>query len=191
MEKAMVPHSSTVARKIPWMEEPGRLQSMGSLRVRHDWATWLSLSTFMHWRRKWQPTPVFLPGESHGRRSLAGYSPWGLKSQTRLSDFQFTNQFKFVKVKVLVAQSSPTLCDPIDCGLQGFSVRGILQARMLEWVAIPFSRGSSWLRNWTWVSCIAGRFITVWATRKSPNLSFSSVQFSRSVVSDSLRAHEL
>ena len=76
-EKAMAPHSSTVARKIPWMEEPGRLQSMGSLRVRQDWATSLSLSTFMHWRRKWQPTPVFLPGESHGRRSLVGSSPWG------------------------------------------------------------------------------------------------------------------
>ena len=76
-EKAMAPHSSTVARKIPWMEEPGRLQSMGSLRVRHDWATSLSLSTFMHWRGKWQPTPVFLPGESHGRRSLIGCSPWG------------------------------------------------------------------------------------------------------------------
>ena len=52
------------------MEEPGRLQSMGSLRVRHDWATSLSLFTFMHWRRKWQPTPVFLPGESQGRGSL-------------------------------------------------------------------------------------------------------------------------
>ena len=76
-EKAMAPHSSTVARKIPWMEEPGRLQSMGPLRVRHDWATSLSLSTFMHWKRKWQPTPVFLPGESHGWRSLVGCSPWG------------------------------------------------------------------------------------------------------------------
>ena len=76
-EKAMAPHSRTVARKIPWMEEPGRLQSMGSLRVRHDWVTSLSLSTIMHWRRKWQPTPVFLPGESHGRRSLVGCSPWG------------------------------------------------------------------------------------------------------------------
>ena len=76
-EKAMAPHSSTLAWKIPWTEEPGRLQSMGSLRVRHDWATSLSLSTFMHWRRKWQPTPVFLPGESHGRRSLVGCSPWG------------------------------------------------------------------------------------------------------------------
>ena len=63
-EKAMAPHSSTLAWKIPWMEEPGRLQSMGKLRVRHDWATSLSLFTFMHWRRKWQPIPVFLPGES-------------------------------------------------------------------------------------------------------------------------------
>ena len=58
MEKAMAPHSSTLAWKIPWMEEPGRLQSMGSLGVGHDWATSLSLFTFMHWRRKWQPTPV-------------------------------------------------------------------------------------------------------------------------------------
>ena len=73
----MAPHSSTVAWKIPWMEEPGGLQTMGSLRVGHDWATSLSLFTFMHWRRKWQPTPVFLPGESHGRRSLVGCSPWG------------------------------------------------------------------------------------------------------------------
>ena len=55
----MAPHSSTLAWKIPWMEEPGRLQSMGSLRVRHDWATSLSPFIFMHWRRKWQPTPVF------------------------------------------------------------------------------------------------------------------------------------
>ena len=57
----MAPHSSTLAWKIPWMEEPGGLQSMGSLRVRHDCVTSLSLFTFMHWRRKWQPTPVFLP----------------------------------------------------------------------------------------------------------------------------------
>ena len=63
----MAPHSSTLAWKIPWMEEPGGLQSMGSLRVEHDWATSLSLFTFMHWRRKWHPTPVFLPGESQGR----------------------------------------------------------------------------------------------------------------------------
>ena len=76
-EKAMVPHSSTLAWKIPWTEEPGRLQSMGSWRVGHDWATSLSLFTFLHWRRKWQPTPLFLPGESQGWQSLMGCCPWG------------------------------------------------------------------------------------------------------------------
>ena len=76
-EKAMAPHSNTLAWKIPWTEEPGGLQSMGSLRVRHDWATSLSLFTFIHWRRKWQPTPVFLPGESQGRGSLVGCRLWG------------------------------------------------------------------------------------------------------------------
>ena len=70
----MVPHSSTLAWKILWTEEPGGLQSMRSLRVRHDWASSLSLFTFMHWRRKWQPIPVFLPGESQG------WEPGGLPS---------------------------------------------------------------------------------------------------------------
>ena len=77
LEKAMAPHSSTLAWKIPWTEEPGRLQSMGLLRVRHYWATSLSLFSFMYWRRKWQPTPVFLPGESQGRGSLVGCRLWG------------------------------------------------------------------------------------------------------------------
>ena len=71
------PHSSTLAWKIPWTEEPGRLQSMGLLRVGNDWATSLSLFAFMHWRRKWQPTPVFLPGESQGQESLVGWRLWG------------------------------------------------------------------------------------------------------------------
>ena len=75
--KALAPHSSILAWKIPWTEEPGKLQSMGSLRVGHDWATSLSLFTFMHWRRKWQPTPVFLPGGSQGRESLVGCRLWG------------------------------------------------------------------------------------------------------------------
>ena len=66
----------THAWKIPWTEEPGGLQSMGSLRFGHDWATSLSLFTFVHWRRKWQPTPVFLPGESQGRGSLMGCHLW-------------------------------------------------------------------------------------------------------------------
>ena len=86
MEKAMAPHSSTRAWKIPWMEEPGRLQSM--LKVGHDGATSLSLFTFMHWRRKWQPTPVFLPGESQGWGSLVGcLGLWGpTESDTTVSD---------------------------------------------------------------------------------------------------------
>ena len=73
----MAPHSSTLAWKIPWMEKPGRLQSIGSLRVGHNRATSLSLFTSMHWRRKWQPTPVFLPEESQGRGSLVGFRLWG------------------------------------------------------------------------------------------------------------------
>ena len=72
VEKAMAHHSSTLAWKIPWTGEPGGLQSMGLLRVGHDWATSLSLFTFMHGRRKRQPTPVFLPGESQGRGSQVG-----------------------------------------------------------------------------------------------------------------------
>ena len=66
----MAPHSSTLAWKIPWTEEPGGLQSIGSVRVGYDWATSLSLFTFMHWKRKWQPTPVFLPWESQGWGNL-------------------------------------------------------------------------------------------------------------------------
>ena len=76
-EKAMAPHSSTRAWKIPWMEEPGGPQSMGSLRVGLDSVTSLWLFTFMHWRRKCQPTPVFLPGESQGWGSLMGCHLWG------------------------------------------------------------------------------------------------------------------
>ena len=70
-------HSSTLAWEIPWKEEPSRLQSMGLRRVGHNWATSLSLFTFMHLRRKWQITPVFLPGESQGRGSLVGCHLWG------------------------------------------------------------------------------------------------------------------
>ena len=77
-EKAMSPHSNTLAWKIPWAEETGRLQFMGSRRVGHDCVTSLSLFTFMHWRRKWQPTPVFSPGEIQGRGSLVGCPLWGL-----------------------------------------------------------------------------------------------------------------
>ena len=68
--------------------------------------------------------------------------------------------------EVLVAQSYPILCDPMACSLPGFSVHGIFQARVLEWVAISFSRGSSRLRDWTQVSWIAGRCFTLWASHR-------------------------
>ena len=75
--------------------------------------------------------------------------------------------------KVLVAQSCLTLWHPMDCSLPASSVHRIFQARVLEWVAIPFSRGSSWPRDWTWVSCIASRFLTIWVHRNEGQ--FSSV----------------
>ena len=71
------------------------------------------------------------------------------------------------KLKVLVTQSCPTLCDCMNCSPPGSSVHGILQARILEWVNIPFSRGSSWPGKQTRVSCIAGEFFIIWATREA------------------------
>ena len=80
---------------------------------------------------------------------------------------QSRNWYMALKMKMSVAQSCPTLCDPMDCSPPGSSVHGILQARILEWVAIPFSRGSSWPRNQTWVFHIEGRFFTIWTTREA------------------------
>ena len=90
------------------MEEPGRLQSMGSRRVRHDWMTSLSLFTFMYWRRKWQPTPEFLPGESQGRRSMVGYSPWAGKESDITERLHFTSQgLKWWEAKEYESRDSP------------------------------------------------------------------------------------
>ena len=83
------------------------------------------------------------------------------KGQCAFQDWSFWN----VKSEMKVSQSCPTLWEPVDCSPPGSSVHGILQA-ILEWVAIPFSRGSSWPRDWTWVSWIASRFFTIWATKE-------------------------
>ena len=96
----MAPHSSTLAWKIPWMEEPGGLQSMGSLRVGHDSATSFSLFTFMHWRRKWQPTPVFLPGESQRWGSLVGCRLWG---HTELESEKVGLKLNIQKTKIMAS----------------------------------------------------------------------------------------
>ena len=98
LEKEMAAYSSILAWKIPWTEEPGRRQSMGSLRVRvrQDWATSVWLFTFMHWRRKWQPTPVFLPGESQGRGSLVAAVCGVAQSRTRLQRLSSSSRFVIV-----------------------------------------------------------------------------------------------
>jgi len=85
-----------------------------------------------------------------------------------LVQYLFISPYLFESKWVLVAQSCLTLCDPMDCSPPGPSVHEIFQARILEWVAISFSRGSSQLRDRTWVSCTAGRFLTDWATREAP-----------------------
>ena len=108
LEKAMATHSSTLAWKIPWMGEPGRLGSMGSRRVRHDWETSLSHFTFMHWRRKWQPTPVFLPGESQGWWSLVGYRLWGRTESDRTEVTEQQQQPDGSVVKNLPASAGDT-----------------------------------------------------------------------------------
>ena len=145
MEKAMAPHSSTLAWKIPWMEEPGRLQSIGSLRVGHDWATSLSLITCMHWRRKWQPTPVFLPGESQGRRSLVGCCRWGRTE----SDTTERLHFHFSLACIGKGNGNPLKCccleNPRDGGAWWAALYGVAQS----WTQLKrlSSSSSVWYMN--------------------------------------------
>ena len=105
-------HSSTLAWKITWTEEPGRLQSMGSLRVRKDSATSLSLFTFIHWRRKWQPTPLFLPGKSQGQGSLMGCHLWG-HTELDMTEVTYKQQQVFIAA-----------CDFSICSEQGLLSNG-------------------------------------------------------------------
>ena len=162
----MAPNSSTLAWKIPWMEEPGRLQSMGLLHAKSRTRLSDFTLTFMHWRRKWQPTPVFLPGESQGRGSLVGCRRWGRRQSDKTEvtyipgfHFFFFNfaGSSFLQVGFLqfwrvgaplslgfsrqehwsglpfpspvresdVAQSCPTLSDPMDCSPPVSSIHGM------------------------------------------------------------------
>ena len=141
----MAPHSSTRAWKIPWTEEPGGLQSMGSWRVRHDWATSLSLFTFMHWRRKWQPTLVFLPGKSQGRGSLVGCSPWGHEE----SDITERLHFHFSLSCIGEGNGNPLQCscleNPRDEGAWWAAVYGVAWSRTrLKWLSSS-SSSSLWV----------------------------------------------
>ena len=151
LEEGVASHSSILAWRTPWTEEPGGLQSMGVAksqtllkRLRMHWLKWLSTHTSSN---------LFL----------------------FLLNLLLKYLFLFLCIYlvfycVLVPQSCLTLCEPMDCSLPGSSVHGICQARILEWVAISFSRGSSRPRDQTWVFCIAGRFFTIWATRETLHL---------------------
>ena len=113
-EKAMAPHSSTLAWKIQQTEEPGRLQSMGLLRVGHDWATSLSLFTFTHSRRKWQPTPLFLPENPRDGGAWWAAVNGVVQSQTRLKRlsssssrvFNLRLNFFICKIEIMVTPIS-------------------------------------------------------------------------------------
>ena len=111
------------------------------------------------------------PGDSAGQGSLACCSPRGCKESgttQRLNNKNILNAYEPLKwSEVLVAQSCLTLGNPMDFSPPGSSVHEIFQARILEWVAISFSRGSSGPRDWTWVSCTADRFFTNWAMREA------------------------
>ena len=106
-EKAVATHSGILAWRIPWTQEPGRLQAIGSQRVENDWATSLSLFTFMHWRRKWQPTPVFLPEESQGWQSCR---LWG---RTESDTTEVTQQQQH---KYMCCRNSHTITCLAACG---------------------------------------------------------------------------
>ena len=151
--------------KIPWTEESDGLQSKGSQRVRHDWAT---KQTHIHqelrytelesnWWRKLQVFTKHLLWTQYFAVFLIEMFIMCLR-QTKWKQYHWTS----VGVPSSL-QSCPTLCDPTDCSPPGSSVPGILQARILEWVAMFFSGGSSPTRNWTQVFYIAGRFFTLWA----------------------------
>ena len=113
----MATHSSTLAWQIPWMEEPGRLQSMGSLGVGHNRATSLSLFIFMYRRRKWQPTLVILSGESQGRGSLVGCRLWGRTESDTTEATQQQQQQAVNKGFPGVSDGKESACSAGDLGL--------------------------------------------------------------------------
>ena len=149
------------------------------------------------WRRQWHPTPVLLPGKSHGQRSLVGCSPWVRweSDTTEQLHFHFHALEKEMATRSSVlawripGMGKPGGLPPMGLHRVGHDwsnlaaaaavvvsyslwpqgqIHGILQARILAWVSIPFSRESSQPRDRSWVSCIVARFFTVWATKEGP-----------------------
>ena len=190
----MAPHSSILAWKIPWTEEPGRLQSMGSLRVGQDWATSLSLFTFTHWRRKWQPTPVFLPGESQGRgawwaavygvaqsrtwlkRLSSSSSSMEMKLESKFEQFSYLSSKMGCTVARHLAPSTTPLLQELLMNIQCSGVQCKKFCKSWE----PWSWGAQWLdiRSWQWqlrAIIEPNPLTTAWEVGKELNVNHSTV----------------
>ena len=171
MEKAMAPHSSSLAWEIPRTEEPGRLQSMGSLRVRHDWETSLSLSYVLYIATMLNITSPWLTYFIAGDICLLILNQ-RIFNDILLYNICFLKSISASKLMLCYAkslQSCPTLCDPIDSSQPGSPIPGILQARTLEWVAISFSNAWKWKVKVKSLSCIWPS-VTPWTP---PSMGFS------------------
>ena len=143
----MAAHSSTLAWKIPWMQEPGGLQSMGSLRVGHDWVTSLSLFTFMHWRRKWQPTPSILAWRIPGTEEPSGLPSMG----SHRVGHDWATSLSLSLSCIGEGNGNPLQCscleNPRDGGAWWAAVSGVAQSRTrLKWLSSSFS--SSNIKPW-------------------------------------------
>ena len=163
----MATHSSVFAWRIPGMVEPGGLPSMGSHRVGHDWSDLAAAAAAGYLG---PDRTGFCLRSDHQLLSLRSSGSQILITTPRLGKAEVIKGqlslclFLCVCVCVCVlacsvAQLCPTLCDPMDGGWPGISVHGILQARILDWVAISSSRGSSWPRDQTWVSHIGRQIL--------------------------------
>ena len=120
------------------------------------------------WPHEWQPTRLSHPWDSPGKNTGVGC--------------RFLLQCMKMKSESEVAQSCPTPSNPMDCSLPGSSVHGISEVRILKWAAISFSRGSSWFRDWTHVSCIGRHILYHWANREAPKLSLSIMNLALSIL---------
>ena len=178
-EKAMAPHSSTLAWKIPWMEEPSRLQSMGSLRVGHDWTTSLSCIG------EGNGNPLQCSCLENPRDGGAWWAAvYGVaQSRTRLK-WLSSSSSSYLKLKVVVAilvhGHVRLFWDLMYCNPPGSSLHGISLARILEWVAISISKGFSQPRGRSCISCtscIGRKILYHWAIRKSYNLNLGYVDY--------------